>query len=207
MSIWKKKSAVAEKPPEKKQATVISMGPTMVGGMPASVPASNTDYAAHLEKEIRNANQEGLDYLEFSGAIKMLDGQALTEQQKYVVTFPSYSASGVTPDKLVESANKYLEVLNREKGEFDIQVQRERRTAVTDKLAINKSLEEEVAKLTAAIQEKTKEMARLATEANEADMKLKSEEMAFANALNLKQEEIQNNIGKIKIYLNATTIQ
>ncbi len=198
-SIWTKKKKEEPKPEVKEAPKTVVIASSGV------IPVASTNYMEHLDGAMRKNNPIGLDYLEFSDAIKALASQPLDEKQKFVVTFPSYVATGVTVDKLIASAGSYLSVIQKVKNDFVTQLANETQASVDDKLHDCDLLQKDIQSLTKQIQEKTATMQKLSTEAADAKNKLQSEEIAFNNAYNSKKEEITNNITKIQTYLDATT--
>lgn len=178
-----------------------------VVGTPMVPTGAVTDYYKYLNDAMRKKLQEPLCYLDFADALKDLDGQQLTEQQKYVVTFPTYRRAGVTPDKLVASAMKYKEILIGEKRDFDTESKAAYQIGVVDKTVAIERLENEIAQLTKQIQDKSTQIEKYNKEVTEAGNNIKAETQAFDNAMQVWEGTIQNHIDNINKYLNANVTE
>lgn len=182
-------------------------GPTVIGGVTPSVevvvglPTSGTDYNQYIDKVMQNANTAGPDYYEFAGALRELEGQALSEQQKYSVTYPTYKGMGVKPEELVKSAGHYLEVLQKESIDFSREMELAKEAQVSAKLARAQQEQAAIELLTAQIQDKNTEIQKLKAEANAASNTLAAEEHAFNNAYKNRVAQINDHIEKIQNYL------
>lgn len=162
---------------------------------------AGSDYNAHLDRLMRENNQPGLDYLEFADALVKIDGQPLTEEQKYTITFPSYQAMGVGADKLVDSAEHYVKLLEKEKEEFTRELTTTREANVNQKKAAIEQTQRNIEKATADIQGWASDVTRMNSEMNAAQATLAAEEMAFNNAFMGRVNLINSQIEKIKKYL------
>ncbi|MDX1912665.1 MAG: hypothetical protein SFV22_14330 [Saprospiraceae bacterium] len=120
--------------------------------------------AAALEKN----NQEGFDYFEFRQALKNLAKMPMDEPTRYQSAYAMAQTMGVTPAKLVESAQHYLAVLNGEQARFS-----EAHAQQKAKLIGNR--EEEAKNIEAAIQQKAEQIRQLTEEIEQA--KLRSEQI------------------------------
>ena len=63
-------------------------------------------------------NLSGFDYLEFKTAIQGLEKMVVDEATRFKSAFATASTIGVTMDKLIESADHYAKVLDKEKNKF-----------------------------------------------------------------------------------------
>ena len=70
--------------------------------------------AAALEKN----NQQGFDYFEFRQALRNLAKMPMDEATRFHSAYAMAQTMGVTPEKLVESAKFYLDVLAKEQAKF-----------------------------------------------------------------------------------------
>lgn len=204
-----------QEPAEKISEKLKAPSPIMVGRKQPSIGMGKTntvlvsssdvtDYDKYLEQVLKDANQAGPDYFEFRNALKALDGQPMNEQQKYVVTYPTYAGMGVSSNDLVKSAEFYIKRLEAEKVQFDNAMQGSQKTGVQDKLDKIDELQEQIALLTKQIQDQTIKIQSLTEEANDNSAKLAAEGHSFGVFYEAKTKEINDQITKIKTYLNAT---
>ena len=195
-----------EEPVVKKQATMHT--PTNIGIPPvmSAMPVNGIDYTKHLEDVMRKNNQSGLDYLEFADALNSLAGQPLSEQQKYIATFPSYAGMGVTVAKLVESANDYLVILAKEAADFKQEMDNSRNVGISMKNQSIEKIKLEIEQLTKQIQQKTGDIQKLTQEVNENTNTLSLADNNFNLAYGNRVAIIKDHISKIQNYLsNGTT--
>lgn len=170
-----------------------------------AVKLSDTDYTKYLADKLKENNQLGPDYLEFSEALKALDNVPLSEEQKYQVTFPTYLSMGVDANKLISSANGYIKVLEQEEKDFNTELNNTKNKEVVGKQTEVQKLQTENDKLTKQLQDNALKIQALTLEANKSNESLSVEQNAFAAALNNSKLKIQDQITKIKTYLNGTT--
>ena len=173
--------------------------PTLVSGIGTSVPSS--EYQEKVRGWIVEANEKGLDYFEFSTAIDSLSGQALTEQQKFSVTFATFAASGVTPTALVESAERYLQMVNNKSAQFHLELSRAIEKNVTNRQDSIKQAEQEIAALSKQIEEKAKFIQATNVEMNNAQADLSIKESSFNSTILQATEKIKSDIEKNKTHL------
>lgn len=197
-----------DKPIPTPQKETPKAAPTPVvsfGNAPTATIAvsGDNDFLGYLDGKIREANQPGPDFLEFTDAIKALASMPLTEQQKYLATYPTYLSSGVTADKLVESANLYKKVLDDEQQSFEQELQQSRKEGVDDLQQQAQAEQDAIAKLTQEIQDRTVRLQKLQADASQNSVKLQQQEASFKQAVTAKQSEIDNHIKNIQTYLNA----
>ena len=197
-----------EKPTKKAEPSHSTAMPINIGGaMPVmtATPVNGVDYAKHLEDVLRKNNQAGLDYLEFADAISSPALQMMTEQNRYVATFPSYLAMGISAAKLVDSAKSYLILLQKEMNDFRSELERSKNVGITQKNQQIEKIKGEIEQLTQQIQAKTGMIQRLSGEVNEANSTLALADNNFNLAYNNRVGIINDHITKIQNYLNNDT--
>jgi hypothetical protein len=138
----------------------------------------------HFLKVIETNNIEGLDYFEFSRAKKANDSIAgVTEPQKYQMAFNTLKTMPSIPEiskqRLLETADFYVEKLNQEEIEFNEEMKREIEAQVTARLNKAKNKQDEIAKKQQQIIELQNEMSALQAE---------------IGGLNMEAQQAQGNI-------------
>jgi hypothetical protein len=164
---------------------------------------SSVDYNKYFADKMKENNQPGPDYYEFSEAIRALDNVPLSEEQKYQVTFPTYLSMGINADKLITSAQAYITLLDKEDKDFKFELNQTKEKEVNAKQAKIKELQTKNEELTKQIQDNALKIQTFTLEANKASESLNVEQNAFEVALNNAKTRIQDQITKIKTYLNA----
>lgn len=143
---------------------------------------SSAKFVDILLKAIDDNNGEGFDYLEFKSALQNLSSMDMDENTKYKSALAMAKTMGVTPEYIIQSANRYLGILGKEETKFKNAVQRQRKMKVTDK-------EQEIVDRKKLIEAKTKKIEQL-----KADIEKEKETL----------ERIKNNINKEAAKVQAT---
>ena len=202
MGLFFKDKPKSDKPTNKVvKSTSASLIPVDTAHMSMPELTSVNEYVEHLQKVMQSHNQSGIDYMEFVGAVKTLDGQPISEEQKYVITYPTYNASGMTTNKLITSAKFYIGVVEREKIDFDNEMTQTREVLIAGKEATATKLSKEIEMLTKQIQEKSAEVQKLNEEVANTKYSLDTKEAAFNNAFNTQISVINDHITKFEKYL------
>ena len=96
---------------------------------------------------IEKNNIDGMDYFEFSKAKKALDSSGLAENVKYQAAFSSLKAnSNLTKQRLLETADFYIDKLGEEEVGFNTEMQSEIESQVNSRLAQAQSKQDEISK-------------------------------------------------------------
>lgn len=152
-------------------------------------------------------NIEGVDYLEFSKAKKALDNTGMAEPMKYQAAFSSLKAnSNLTKQRLLETADFYIDKLGEEEVGFNAEMQNEIESQVNSRLAQAKSKQEEIGKKQEQINKLQGEMgalqgdiSTLSAEAQQTQSKIDSTAKNFKISL----EVIKNQIALDKQNINT----
>lgn len=195
-----------DKEPVKKTAPGTYTMPSTIGPVRVNTPIpGGTDYNKYLDDVMRKNNQPGLDYLEFADALQRIDSQPLSEAQKYIVTYPSYESSGVSVEKLVNSANQYISLLDKEAADFAKEMTASKQTGINAPTQNIATMQQEIETLTKQIQDKSAKILQLREHINSTTNELAAAENNFNVALSLKKSLITEHISKIQNYLSNVT--
>ncbi|MDF1546324.1 MAG: hypothetical protein P1P88_00790 [Bacteroidales bacterium] len=158
-----------------------------------------------LTKAISDANLPGEDYLEFVSALQAMKGIDLAESVKMQTVLATLSTKGLTIQKIVESADYYLKVLENEKDKFRQAMAQQTQGKVDGKQKQIKSLEEENTKkaeqikaLTEQIEHNNQQMDKIKKDIAEADEKIKTTEHNFNVTYDFVANQIMDKVEKIK---------
>lgn len=167
-------------------------------------PSSGTDYGKLLDEALVAATKSGPDYIAFSKALAKKQGQPLTEQQKYQYAYDAFESMGVSPSKLVQSAQGYIkDVFEREKGEFMASIEQAKKAEIFDKQQVVRQSEERIAELNKQLQQEAEKVQTLNKEIADSINQLQAEEASFNFHYNQKVAVVEEHITKIKTYLDA----
>ncbi len=150
------------------------------------------------------ANLPGEDYLEFAEALQAMKDIPLDEGIKIQTVFATLSVKGLTMQKVIESADYYLKLLENEKQKFYEAARLQTQNAVGKRQGelneIEKSIQtksQQIVSLTEEINRLQQEMIKIRTEAAEAEEKIKNTENSFLVAFEMVTNQIRNNIDRI----------
>jgi septal ring factor EnvC (AmiA/AmiB activator) len=142
----------------------------------ATQGAFNQEFYDHLQNEIANNDQEGADYFEFKKVYEAMKKSIPNEAAALSAAFNALKATSpdLTVEKLIETADVYLSVVNKEDVDFMNQYEGEfqtevigRQEAIENELATQEELQKKLAESQAKVQtlqtEKVQEESKLAS--------------------------------------------
>ncbi len=91
---------------------------------PSETPApiageQKKEIIAYFKKVFEENNIPGADYQEFSVALEKMKALPMDEQTKFKTLFMSFESMGLTPEKLIETAEFYKTLFSNKLGQFD----------------------------------------------------------------------------------------
>lgn len=212
MSVLKNLKAIfiTEEPVKDKQEPEPQEGPAPKPETPHSTASGKADekILTTLLEAIEANNLGGFDYIEFKRSVKGLEKMVADEAMRFKSAFATASTMDVTLDKLVETAQYYLNILDKERDKFTQAAAGQTRTLVDNR-------KEEIRQMMAAMERKREEMARLQHELSEsesrlellqrgidtASQKIEETKRNFDVSFNQLKQQIGADIDKMKNYL------
>jgi hypothetical protein len=165
-------------------------------------------FEKHFEKMFEQANLPGPDYYEFWKMMDTLEAHIKDEKARISATFASLSIQGLTKDKLVETANKYKELINQdkihfekvanEKGEKEIGYRKKEVQQLEDTIVKHSEL---IQKLTREISEAQVTMGKLKATIADEENKLAKNKQGYNVACEAMMRKIADDINKIQTTL------
>lgn len=147
------------------------------------------------------ANLPGPDYYEFARALEGLKNAGLPEEQKLLAVFAGFQAQGVTPQGLVDAANKYITILESKKtNEFEASV-RDAQLVIGNRASRITELQKKNEELTKQIQSNATEADDLMKQNITSQSKLESKKTTFNMSFQNFIAKIQKDIQSIQTYL------
>lgn len=183
-------------PPPKSAAATTSIPMYVPQNMPIQ-SQGKVDYEKYFDELMDKSDLPGPDYREFSQAIAKMSTAPLNEQDKYKTIFSSFETMGATESKLVETANKYIDIFDKKKQDFEKQAGSDRQTHIVDKQTA-------IDKLNQEIQEKQATVQKMMIEKQQDENSLLIESNNFNNVYTRRKAVILADIEKIKTYLNGS---
>ena len=138
-----------------------------------------------LSRAIFGNNLPGFDYLEFKQSVFSLRKMALDKETAYKSAFATANTMGLTKTKLVQTAQHYKKVLDKEKEQFESALEKQ----VAQKVAAKKEMK---SKLTDKIQEYRSKIKELETKVLEFQEKIDGADAEIAAAESKIKDAQQN---------------
>ncbi len=165
-------------------------------------------FTEKLLKIIEANNQPGFDYLEFKQTLKGMSKMNLDEKTQFMSAYAAAQSMGVTPAKLVSSAQQYLNVLAQEETKFlqTVEAQTEknvvgRKNQLTQMEAMVKQKEEQIKQLQAEIEADKKKMEESRNSLTDVAAKIESTKVSFLASYNGLKNQLLTDVEKINQYL------
>ncbi len=160
--------------------------------------------AAALEKN----NQDGFDYFEFRQALKNLSKMPMDEATRFHSAYAMAQTMGITPAKLVESAQFYLNVLTNEQAKFNEAHAQQRARHIGNREEEVKNLEamiqnkaEQIKQLTLQIEAHRQRSETIRKEINESTVKVENTKADFEATFTSVTGHLKDDIRKMQEYL------
>jgi hypothetical protein len=162
-------------------------------------------FEKHFEKIFEQANLPGPDYYEFFKMMETLEAHIKDEKARISATFASLTIQGMTKEKLVETANKYKELINQDKLTFEKVANDKSEKEIGQKRKDLQQMEETLVRHSEMIQKLTKEitetqisMGRLKSTITEEEQKLAKNKQGYLMACEAMMRKITDDITKIQ---------
>lgn len=206
-----------EKEVPKKAPTFTSKPTPIVAGVNninnpsvALVSAEETnEFTAFLDEVYQKGNFPGPDYQEFTDALKTLAGQQIPENIKFISVFAGLQVQGVTKARLLETAGKYIALINSQVTGFTSEINKKLANEIGGKqktaeslLKENQEIDAQIAKLAEKKAKNAETILAINNEVNEETSSLNIKKASFEQAANNFINNVQSNIDKINTYLN-----
>lgn len=173
-----------------------------------NVPNIDDRSAQFLINALEKNNIDGFDYIEYKQSLGALAALDIDEATSFKSAYATATTMGLTKEKLLKTAQFYLQVLNKEKSQFNqaVQAQVERQVSGKTQQSENyhKSIEHKKAqidKLKAEILEHQEAIMRLGDEIQDAKGKIGQTKQNFEMTYDIIEQEIRTDIDKIQVYL------
>jgi uncharacterized protein YoxC len=193
---------------------------TQVNSMPVSnglvnqtIPLQgvfNQGMYEHLRKTLAENNMPGIDYWEFQEAKNDMNGQTgMTEQSKYVSAFialKAASGSKITKDSLLQAADFYIGIVDKEVQEFKEESAASRGQKVDALMEDSKQKEASINEKIQLINKLNEEIAKLRTEVSTLQNEAQNNAIKIDNAINsfvTTAEAVKKQINDDKMNINA----
>lgn len=165
-------------------------------------------FEKHFEKLFDQTNLPGPDYYEFMKMMETLETHIKDETARMSATYASLTIQGLTKEKLIETANKYKEVISQDKAQFEKIANDKSERDIGQKRKDLQSLEETIKRHAEMIQKLTQEisdsqiaMGKLKATITEEETKLAKNKQGYLLACEAMMRKIADDITKIQTTL------
>lgn len=155
-----------------------------------------------LEGIIEQSNQPGQDYFEFKQALENMNSLPMDERTKFQTVYSVLSLQGCTKDVLIASLDKYVQIIQSEKTNFDAEMQSAYDAQVKSKLLKAEESKKELESLTKRLAELNGLILALSQEAQAEEMKIRATEANFKASADIIISEMIGDKDKINNYLS-----
>lgn len=202
-------------PSKKSSPTPTKKTPTSTS-TPKSTPTStvapdgkaSTKFTNILLQAMEANNLDGFDYLEYKQSLHNLEKMPMDEQTRYQSAYAAASTMGATPQKLIQTANHYVDVLKKEENKFAQALANQKEKQIGDKAQQIKQLDNLIKEKSVQIERLKKEIAshqtkneQLKKSISSASIKVETTKNNFVASYNLVLSQIQRDIQNMKKYL------
>ncbi len=161
-----------------------------------------------LMEAIEKADLEGFDYLEYKSSLKSLSSMDMDEETRYKSAMAMAKTMGMNKEKLIATAQHYLDVLEQEKKEFNIALESQkskrvegREDQINNMLKSISQKEAKIRQLQKEIEEDKKKVEELKSTINKAAAKVQKTTDNFHFAYNVVTSQIKEDMKKMQKYL------
>ncbi|MBK8515670.1 MAG: hypothetical protein IPL55_05080 [Saprospiraceae bacterium] len=184
------------------QKTEIGTSSSSVDGKP------DQKFVDLLLKAIESNNIEGFDYLEYKNSLKSISNVIPDESMRFKSAFEMARTMGLTKQKLIDSANHYVDILNNENNKFKDALDNQKAKQIQGKADQLSSVEKAISEKQQLIEKLNNEIATaksqldtFKTEIDDAVVKLDLTNQQFVASYNLVRSQIIEDIDKMKTNL------
>ena len=171
-------------------------------------PEMDVKSADSLLSALAAASLQGFDYLKFKKSYQAILEMGLAEEMAFKSAFSTASTLSLTKEKLLKTAKHYLQVLTREKKEFNDALKKQLHQRVDIKQNETTFFKEKIKEYKIKIKELEEEIAKLNQKINSADKeivhskeKIISTRDKFQTTYQHFEDTIKRDIGLIEKYL------
>lgn len=175
-----------------------------------SDPEGKERFYQILSDVLEKNNLPGFDYIEFKKAVKsILDMHQMEEQAAYKTAYVTAQAMNVSVSNLMESAQKYLSILETEEASFSHSAQSFLTSQLSSRKEEKQSIEKdlvqiksEIERLQQLLSQKESRLAELNQESESVQSRFDSNKVNFSTAYNSIISQIREDMDKMKNYLS-----
>lgn len=168
----------------------------------------NEKFMQALFGAMEASNLDGFDYFEFKLSVQNLANMPMDEATRYKSAFAMASTMGATPDKLINAALHYLEILKNENAKFSQAAENQRAAQVGNKQgqvenleAVIKQKAEQIKRLTDEIDQHRQDVTKLKDDIAQSTVKVEQTQKDFTATYQSLVGQIEHDVANMKNYL------
>jgi hypothetical protein len=176
----------------------------------SSLGQEDAEIKKQLAAALEAANQPGYDYFEFAKSVDALASTLPGEALRFQSTFAVATSMGLSAEKLLSSAQFYLEVLKKKEDEFEGAVGKHSKDSIDTKeksmLDMDsqmKTKSDQIQKLTEEINALQQQKTTTINEVTAAKAEIEKVRNNFSATMKIFTSRISGDIEKIKSYLTT----
>ncbi len=162
-----------------------------------------------LSKVLEENNISGFDYLEYKKAVSSIAKlQNMDESSQYKTAYAAIMSMNIQPSHLIESAKKYLSILEAEFAKFNQTasqfLQNQIKTKGEESKLLQQSIEQmekQLLQLQSELKQSQERLSVIDKEIQSANIKVQANKSSFSLAYNELVEQIQSDIQKMEQFL------
>jgi peptidoglycan hydrolase CwlO-like protein len=188
-------AAPVKKPEESNQSSAYT------AAVNAPQQADNHRFRQYFENLFKEANLPGPDYYEFSKMIEAMNSIP-DEKARYSAAFAGLQVQGLDKQKLLATAAAYLQILDKDAGNFHLTVDAAIQEKVLGKQEEAAAKTTRIQQLTTEINDLQNQVAALSNEIKENEQKLAERTDGYKQAMENMKGRIQQDTEKIKTFIH-----
>ena len=157
---------------------------------------------------VEKTNLEGFDYLEYKKSLQSLKKMSMSEETMFQSAFATAATMGVTLDRLVETAEYYKKILDKEMHTFGETVAAQHQQMVTKRketvTMVGENIsqkEKQIAQLQTEIRHLKEKQAKLNKDVEQSSIKIEQTKANFEKSFLSLKDQFESDIIKMKKYL------
>ena len=168
----------------------------------------NEKFMQALFGAMEASNLDGFDYFEFKLSLQNLANMPMDEATRYKSAFAMASTMGATPEKLVNAAMHYLDILKNENAKFSQAAENQRAAQVGNKQgqvenleAVMKQKADQIKRLTEEIEQHRQDVTKLKEDIAQSTVKVEQTQKDFTATYQSLVGQIEQDVANMKNYL------
>ena len=193
-------SAFIEMTDEQKPAAVKPVTAPVYSATPVVTTTTDSRFKEYFGKLFTEANIPGPDYFEFVKVLEAVQGIP-DEKMRYSAAFAGLQVQGLDKQKLLSTAEQYLQVLHTDAANFHRTVDTTLQEKVTGKKKEIENMQQRIQQLEQEIKSLHHQTGQLQKEIQENEERIEASTGGYKNASDHMKSRILHDIEKIKHYI------